>query len=35
MKVDAELSHQGQLTASASAVFVKPRSAIFTEGTST
>ncbi|MDG1065875.1 MAG: PaaI family thioesterase [Luminiphilus sp.] len=32
MKVDAELSHAGQVTASASAIFVKPRSAIFTEG---
>ena len=35
MQVDAELSHEGELTASASAVFVKPRSAIFTEGVTT
>jgi hypothetical protein len=33
MQVDAELSHEGEVTASASAVFVKPRNAIFTEGT--
>ena len=35
MQVEAELSHQGQVTASASALFIKPRGAIFTEGTST
>ena len=34
MQVDAELSHEGEVTASASAVFVKPRNAIFTEGVS-
>jgi hypothetical protein len=35
MKVEAELSYEGQITASASAVFIKPRTAIFTEGVST
>ena len=35
MQVEAELSHKGQVTASASAVFVKPRNPIFTESIGT